>query len=113
MKKENRIIKFRAWDNHDKRIIYFSLATLPSYIGWELQQFTGLTDKNGKEIWEGDIIEVIDYPNGRDRKYRLKRKIIEWKECHIFTGFNITNVLSEKVEVIGNVWENGDLRRLC
>jgi uncharacterized phage protein (TIGR01671 family) len=59
---EKREIKFRAWefDNNGGKLVY----GYESYIGealqngYHLMQFTGLHDKNGKEIFEGDILNV-------------------------------------------------------
>lgn len=67
----------------------------------ELLQFTGLLDKNGKEIYEGDICK-----NGGGKT------IIEWD--NEVAGFDFTNsegaVLSgDLFEVIGNVYENPEL----
>ena len=64
----NREIKFRLWDNHYKELQFSSdgwhdrvdvLSQVWDYLtksDYIIQQFTGLKDKSGKEIYEGDIV---------------------------------------------------------
>lgn len=120
-----RELKFRAWDKNAK-LMYPDVGILAqSYdsearIGgdeiaykWSLKrvvimQFTGLKDKNGKEIYEGDIvrqktgrsyteIRVVEF---RDGAFRFN----EQKTPH--ASFVYTN---KNTEVIGNIYENKEL----
>ena len=126
----NREIKFRAWDgvemwpyamptlDHTKiniskqedgswnRYVYF--------IKCILMQYTGLKDKNGVEIYEGDIIE-INHPFRR-RKYTGDVVFSDGQfngKGFYFSHYDIpNNCFSEGIEyltVIGNIYQNPEL----
>lgn len=115
----NRPIKFRAWDKGTKVMFEVGNNTFPLHDiiseGWPLMQFTGLTDKNGKEIYEGDIVKTDDkyYPINPVIYYSdiINEHDGDWDEW--YCGFCLDDVdhkpLSTNCEVIGNIYENPKL----
>lgn len=82
------------------------------------RQFTGLLDKNGKEIYEGDILFSSSWgntPTARSRKLKYTH-IAEWKNCGwVASGYNGDCKVSPPLdvrrdfEIIGNIYENPEL----
>lgn len=108
-----REIKFRAWDSKFLKMEAFELGRFISPIKFAdliLMQYTGLHDKNGKEIYEGDIVEQF-----KGSEYSCKR-FVDWRQDHC--GFwlcfkdrphvDLTEY-REHLEVIGNIYENPEL----
>jgi uncharacterized phage protein (TIGR01671 family) len=133
-----REIKFRAWNLKDKYMhqvaeLSWSMGGLKFYgpgVGsgvcsvnkdfekWDgkpwveeavLMQYTGLKDKNGREIYEGDIVVDAYDRESREISFECKFKrgqwlLVGWKELELFhdTGRFYW-------EVIGNIYENPEL----
>lgn len=145
-----REIKFRAWDKGLKRMIYLSEPTVENddFSGIvfklrdyfvsafssdriedvELMQYTGLKDKNGREIYEGDIVKTSCGDIGIIKFGIPKDMTINGGEYDVdYIGFYIdiikgdwgtTDVESRvaplvddyyEIEVIGNIYENPEL----
>ena len=138
----SREIKFRAYDKHAKimlpvvDVIKFTKSesinimrdgaygvgvTIPYQPQIELMQFTGLHDKNGKEIYEGDIVEIdkdvaktfdiyskgiINYLNGGFIVTKNDGSYATIKSALLILG-DLNNIFRGKV--IGNIYENPEL----
>lgn len=128
-----REIKFRLYDKTVKKMYHDVIvgncehksvcpAVYVEHQGWvhseicEVMQYTGLKDKNDKEIYEGDIID-ISYISPLNNKLVIQRYVIEWSN-----GIYKATFINDKpyydrflwmeynnVEVIGNTYENQEL----
>ena len=122
----NRIIKFRAWDKKDK-ILYQDIWNLQWCIGgirfgwsdyensdgetmitdlvdgsYELMQFTGLKDKNGEEIYEGDIVRDV-------AGFNVEVRWENGREGYIPFSIGRGERNPNECEVIGNIFEDNNL----
>ena len=129
-----REIKFRAWHKRDKVMWEPTLVTCGSDSGavysypkakkednvpyfpreCELMQYTGMKDKNGKEIYEGDIVEVFNRGKwivGYSGDMFTLRKTIEAKKCYSLTSFvsDYDKDMRLSYEIIGNIYQNPEL----
>ena len=123
-----REYKFRFWDKETRVMLnplnhHLTLSTtgfplnLQTSQGGDdyiVTQYTGLKDKNGKEIYEGDVVH-IKHPH-KNRKWMGEVIYNEWLftgKGFWFTHFDQPNCLfsegTEYIEVIGNIYENPEL----
>ena len=125
----NREIKFRAWhkdlkkmfkigqitlekgtwnfEPNDRDFIGMSIPYQPSFV---LMQYTGLHDKNGKEIYEGDIVRIIVNNNiEKICKVEFKNGIfgVMFSKNKDLTAF--PHFCNTTFEVIGNEYDNPEL----
>ena len=139
---QNKTIKFRVWVNDEKRFRYCEYIPTMGFV-WMItsdvkninppraanlefleigenypQQFTGLVDKNGKEIYENDIVNVVGYEDWDDNTEFDVTCIVLWCPVHagwrVFTKKMIDseysgNKMSNPITILGNFNENPNL----
>jgi len=112
-----REIKFRAWIKNDTTegvgilMPWDSLQERDGFWteeGLYLMQFTGLLDKQGKDIYEGDIIKGTVNSIRKKGSYLIPVKPMEVTWDYDLLAF-IKNSIWYELEVIGNIYENPEL----
>ena len=120
----SREIKFRAWVKKEKEMTkvlaletrdYATLNVLYNdnskctlgMFAVEIMQYTGLKDKNGKEIYEGDIVILNDAEE--ENRCVVKYKYGSYILIDGDLREDLSNVEAKFLEVIGNIYENKNL----
>lgn len=123
-----RELKFRAWDVSNKAMYTHEELVDGSVVnpdvlldclarpgnGYDtdtvLMQYTGLKDKNSKEIYEGDVVrylEVVRYETGEKETWRTVEVKLWLDESA--GSFYLYPKINSSTEVIGNIYENPEL----
>src|SRR3990167_2813382 len=112
-----REIKFRAW-NVEKKSMHYTGCEILNMPGFDYMEFTGLLDKNGNEIYEGDILK---FPIETKSGLVEVKGIMEFDQTRAQFGVNYLTELDlpehvenkesrfGKPEVVGNTYENSEL----
>lgn len=110
------IVYLRKWMNENREIKESDKCYTNEF---ELMQYTGLKDKNGKEIYEGDIIYWKDLSKASDGTLE-DNVVVFWDDEHLRWGAESLSAIGvyqklydysdvDEIEVIGNIYENKEL----
>lgn len=103
-----RKIKFRCWYECDKSMTYDTCPCKNE--SGTMMQFTGLLDCKGKEIYEGDIVEI---PYQTDDIECIQR-VVFWDDARACFSTaqeedDYDDLMDKGIKVIGNIYENPEL----
>lgn len=143
-----REIKFRAWDEFQKKYVFTGFhicgevtafggmesviyetwkersaalgytSTIEAWNDFEFEQFTGVLDSNGKEIYESDKVKLWHYYDDDNNDESVISEVKFMQGGFVveadFGDYDLTTIgwakdISERIEVIGNVRENSEL----
>jgi uncharacterized phage protein (TIGR01671 family) len=117
----SRVIKFRGYDPKTKKMypieqlsfhgaktatLRFNPVVRRHIADISIMQFTGLTDQNGTEIYESDIIRFVNPTNAGQVEFSHGAFVIIWSNG---TVSGLYGGLDQEAEVIGNFYQNPEL----
>ena len=124
----NRVFKFRAWDKEENKMYYnaeytydyygseipeFSFGSVLDSDDYIVMEYTGLKDRNGKEIYEGDIDKygyIVTYV--ADINESLGMNCGWYLQRNDFESWSPLECDSNEIEIIGNIFETPRLAKL-
>ena len=131
-----REIKFRAWDSFNKRMVIDNESVLRGLLfnvqsdgaldTLKFMQYTGLKDKNGREIYEGDIIyweidngvgiesyaAIVQWSENNEKYKGIYKWIVLYIEDYLrgqFDALSTPASYNYELQVMGNIYENPEL----